>query len=110
MFDCLLPFRIRVTLFYKKSKAKTGNVIFPFLGPLEIVESMRFLTASFEAVQVVTFFPFREHLSFGIGFHIPGMVSSSDMFKLVHFCLYYGFHIPGMVSSSDKSKLAYFYV
>ena len=33
MFDCLLPFRIRVTLFYKKSKAKTGNVIFPFLGP-----------------------------------------------------------------------------
>ena len=47
--------------------------------------SEMFLTASFEAVLVVTFFPFREHLSIRIGFHIPGMVSSSDKSKLAYF-------------------------
>ena len=29
----LTYYRVRVTLFYKKSKAKKGNVIFPFLRP-----------------------------------------------------------------------------
>ena len=31
--DPVYNISIRVTLFYKKSKAKMGNVIFPFLRP-----------------------------------------------------------------------------
>ena len=64
-----------------------------------------FLTACNVAVLVVTFFPFDKHLSFALVFTFREWFQVQTCLNLFIISLCYGFHIPGMVSSSDMSKL-----